>query len=70
MCGDQSSNLSDALFDSGLYEAAPAIDRSRRHIDPSFVVTRPASLEDAPAMYKKFRDKEDGFIKVVLRPGR
>jgi hypothetical protein len=27
-------------------------------------------LEDAPAMYKKFRDKEDGVITVVLRPGR
>jgi threonine dehydrogenase-like Zn-dependent dehydrogenase len=39
-------------------------------IDPSFVVTHPASLEDAPAMYKKFRDKEEGVIKVVLRPGR
>ena len=38
-------------------------------IDPSFVVTHPASLEDAPEMYKKFRDKEDGVIKVVLRPG-
>jgi threonine dehydrogenase-like Zn-dependent dehydrogenase len=37
-------------------------------IDPSFVVTHPASLEDAPAMYKKFRDKEDGVIKVMLRP--
>ena len=39
-------------------------------IDPRFVVTHPASLEDAPAMYKKFRDKTDGVIKVVLRPGR
>jgi threonine dehydrogenase-like Zn-dependent dehydrogenase len=39
-------------------------------IDPSFVVTHPASLEDAPEMYKKFRDKEDGVIKVVLRPAR
>ncbi len=38
-------------------------------IDPSFVVTHPARLEDAPEMYKKFRDKEDGVIKVVLRPG-
>jgi threonine dehydrogenase-like Zn-dependent dehydrogenase len=37
-------------------------------IDPSFVVTHPASLEDAPKMYKQFRDKEDGVIKVVLRP--
>jgi threonine dehydrogenase-like Zn-dependent dehydrogenase len=26
-------------------------------MDPSFVVTHPASLEDAPAMYKKFRDR-------------
>jgi threonine dehydrogenase-like Zn-dependent dehydrogenase len=39
-------------------------------IDPSFVVTHPASLEDAPEMYKKFRDKEAGVIKVVMRPGR
>jgi len=39
-------------------------------IDPSFVVTHPASLEDAPEMYKKFRDKKDGVIKVVMRPGR
>ena len=37
-------------------------------IDPSFVVTHPASLEKAPEMYKKFRDKKDGVIKVVLRP--
>jgi threonine dehydrogenase-like Zn-dependent dehydrogenase len=39
-------------------------------IDPSFVVTHRASLEDAPAMYTEFRDKEDGVIKVVLRPVR
>lgn len=38
-------------------------------IDPSFVVTHPASLEDAPDMYKQFRDKKNGVIKVVLRPG-
>jgi threonine dehydrogenase-like Zn-dependent dehydrogenase len=38
-------------------------------IDPSFVVTHPASLEDAPEMYAKFRDKQQGVIKVVLRPG-
>lgn len=38
-------------------------------IDPSFVVTNASPLEDAPKMYEKFRDKEDGVIKVVLRPG-
>ncbi len=37
-------------------------------IDPSFVITHEVSLEDAPAMYKTFRDKEDGCIKVVLKP--
>jgi threonine dehydrogenase-like Zn-dependent dehydrogenase len=26
------------------------------------------SLEEGPAMYKTFRDKEDGCIKVVLKP--
>jgi threonine dehydrogenase-like Zn-dependent dehydrogenase len=37
-------------------------------IDPSFVITHTCDLDDGPAMYKKFRDKEDGCIKVVLRP--
>jgi threonine dehydrogenase-like Zn-dependent dehydrogenase len=37
-------------------------------IDPSFIVTHPATLEEAPEMYKKFRDKKDGVIKVVMRP--
>ncbi|SAL05213.1 alcohol dehydrogenase [Caballeronia arationis] len=37
-------------------------------IDPSFVITHTMSLDDGPAMYKKFRDKEDGCIKVVLKP--
>ena len=40
------------------------------NIDPSVVVTHPSSFDDAPAMYNKFRDKEDGVIKVVLRPGQ
>ncbi|RKR31553.1 threonine dehydrogenase-like Zn-dependent dehydrogenase [Paraburkholderia sp. BL17N1] len=37
-------------------------------IDPSFVVTYTVSLEDGPGMYQTFRDKEDGCIKVVLKP--
>jgi threonine dehydrogenase-like Zn-dependent dehydrogenase len=36
-------------------------------IDPSFVVTHVADLEDGPEMYRTFRDKQDGCIKVVLR---
>ncbi len=37
-------------------------------IDPSFVVTHEVPLEDAPRMYRTFRDKQDGCIKVVLKP--
>ncbi len=37
-------------------------------IDPSFVITHQVPLERAPEMYKTFRDKEDGCIKVVLKP--
>jgi len=37
-------------------------------IDPSFVITDRGTLEDGPELYKKFRDRSDGCIKVVLRP--
>ncbi|MGH9348866.1 MAG: zinc-dependent alcohol dehydrogenase [Vicinamibacterales bacterium] len=37
-------------------------------IDPSFVVTHRVPLDDAPEMYRTFRDKKDGCIKVVLKP--
>lgn len=37
-------------------------------IDPSFVITHRAGLNDGPDLYKTFRDKQDGCIKVVLRP--
>ncbi|PSC07047.1 glutathione-dependent formaldehyde dehydrogenase [Alsobacter soli] len=37
-------------------------------IDPSFVITHTVGLEDGPEMYKTFRDKQDGCVKVVLKP--
>ena len=37
-------------------------------IDPSFVITHTVSLDQGPEMYKTFRDKRDGCIKVVLKP--
>jgi len=42
---------------------------ARGDIDPSFVVTHRVGLDDAPAMYRTFREKEDHCIKVVMRPG-
>jgi threonine dehydrogenase-like Zn-dependent dehydrogenase len=37
-------------------------------IDPSFVITHTAGLDEGPEMYKVFRDKQDSCMKVVLKP--
>ena len=37
-------------------------------IDPSFVITHSLPLAQGPDAYPIFRDKEDGCIKVVLKP--
>jgi threonine dehydrogenase-like Zn-dependent dehydrogenase len=39
-----------------------------KQIDPSFVITHTAPLEQGPQLYTTFRNKEDGCIKVVLKP--
>jgi threonine dehydrogenase-like Zn-dependent dehydrogenase len=47
----------------------PLLERIRKgEIDPSFVISHRARLEDAPEMYRTFRDKEDDCLKVVLKP--
>lgn len=37
-------------------------------IDPSFIITHPATLADGPELYRTFRDKKEGCIKVVMKP--
>jgi threonine dehydrogenase-like Zn-dependent dehydrogenase len=37
-------------------------------IDPSFVITHRVPLDQAPQMYRTFRDKQDGCVKVVMKP--
>ena len=37
-------------------------------LDPSFVITHERPLAEGPELYKTFRDKKDGCIKVVLKP--
>ncbi|HEX2257913.1 MAG TPA: zinc-dependent alcohol dehydrogenase [Afifellaceae bacterium] len=37
-------------------------------IDPTFVITHIAGLEHGPELYRTFRDKKDGCVKVVLKP--
>ncbi|MBK8032891.1 MAG: glutathione-dependent formaldehyde dehydrogenase [Chloroflexi bacterium] len=47
----------------------PLLDRIERgEIDPSFVVTHTMRLDDAALGYDKFLNKEDGCVKVVLKP--
>ncbi len=40
----------------------------QNQIDPSFVITHKVPLSDGPSMYRTFRDKQDGCIKVMLQP--
>jgi len=48
---------------------APLLEKIEAgEIDPSFVITHRRPLEEGPDLYKTFRDKEDGCIKVVLKP--
>ena len=37
-------------------------------IDPSFIISHRMKLEQAPAAYRMFRDKQDDCVKVVLTP--
>ena len=47
----------------------PLLERILKgEIDPSGIITHRAKLADAPELYKTFRDKKDGCIKVVLTP--
>ena len=47
----------------------PLMERIEKgEIDPSFVITHSGKLEDGPDLYQAFRDKQDGCIKVVLKP--
>jgi threonine dehydrogenase-like Zn-dependent dehydrogenase len=48
---------------------APLLERVQKgEIDPSFVITHQMKLEDAPRGYELFKNKEDGCIKIVLKP--
>lgn len=37
-------------------------------IDPTFIITHRLGLQEAPGGYETFRHKEDGCMKVVLKP--
>jgi threonine dehydrogenase-like Zn-dependent dehydrogenase len=41
---------------------------TRSEIDPAFVITHRLKLNDAPAGYRMFNRKDDGCIKILLKP--
>lgn len=48
---------------------APLMEKIEKHkIDPAFVITHHMPLADAPKAYEIFKEKQDGCIKVVLKP--
>ncbi|MFP4145836.1 MAG: zinc-dependent alcohol dehydrogenase [Phycisphaeraceae bacterium] len=47
----------------------PLLERIEKgEIDPGFVITHTADLDDAPEAYEMFRKKRDGCVKVVMKP--
>jgi threonine dehydrogenase-like Zn-dependent dehydrogenase len=47
----------------------PLLERILKgEIDPSFVITHRLKLDDAPEAYRMFRNKQNGCIKVVMKP--
>lgn len=41
----------------------------RRMIDTEFLISHHMDLEEAPAGYKLFHDRQNEYTKIVLRPG-
>ena len=47
----------------------PLLEKIERgEIDPSFIISHRVSLDEAPEMYRTFRDKADECTKVVMKP--
>ena len=47
----------------------PLLERiQKEQIDPASVITHRVRLEEVPAAYEVFRNKEDECVKVVVQP--
>ena len=73
MLGQDADMTTDSVF--AIFSTTKAITGTAAlqlvedgRIDPSFVVTHRVPLQDAPRAYETFKAKEDGCIKVVLKP--
>lgn len=49
----------------------PLLERiEKKQIDPSYIISHRISLDEAPEMYKVWRDKKDRVTKIVIDPWR
>jgi threonine dehydrogenase-like Zn-dependent dehydrogenase len=49
---------------------APLLERIRSgEIDSTFVISHVLPLEEAPAGYDMFKNKQDECTKIILKPG-
>jgi threonine dehydrogenase-like Zn-dependent dehydrogenase len=47
----------------------PLLERiEKRQIDPSYIISHRITLEEAPDMYKVWRDKKQNVAKIVIDP--
>ena len=47
----------------------PLLDRIEKgQIDPSFIISHRITLDEAPGMYKVWRDKKEQVTKIVIDP--
>jgi threonine dehydrogenase-like Zn-dependent dehydrogenase len=47
----------------------PLLERiERAELDPSFIITHRIGMDEIPQAYRTFRNKEEGCVKVVIRP--
>lgn len=48
--------------------APPVVEDDADPLGVMHLVTHTGSLDEAPALYEEFQKKQDGCIKVVLKP--
>jgi threonine dehydrogenase-like Zn-dependent dehydrogenase len=47
----------------------PLLERiEKKQIDPSYIISHRIALEEAPEMYKIWRDKKERVTKIVIDP--
>jgi threonine dehydrogenase-like Zn-dependent dehydrogenase len=58
-----------SILGGGRREALTKLIQEKK-VDATFLIThRSTKLEDGPDLYKMFKEKKDGCVKVVFHPG-